>query len=147
MNSIERRMITGLKQQGYKLTPQRRAVIKVIAATADHLTATALYEKIRQDHSGIGQVTVYRTLELLGRLGLICEVHAGGSCHSFTAGSPEKHLHLICSDCGEVTDVGDYDFTEMEQALQRETGYEIEGHLLEFTGLCQHCRKATNPQR
>jgi Fur family ferric uptake transcriptional regulator len=137
----ERRIIATLKEHGYKLTPQRRAVIQTIASTPDHLTPAALYERVRQEHPNVGLVTIYRTLELLSRLELVCELHAGGSCHSYTTSTTEHHHHLICSHCGEVTDFTGYDLTELEQRLRRETGFEIEGHLLEFTGACRKCQK------
>jgi len=141
MKLAERRILATLREHGYKLTPQRRAVIRAIASTPDHPTPAALYERVRQEHPAIGLVTIYRTLDLLSRLELICELHAGGSCHSYTTGIPEHHHHLICSHCGEVTDFTGYDLTELEQRLRRETGFEIEGHLLEFIGACRKCQK------
>ena len=126
---------------GYKFTPQRWAVIQIIASSQDHLTPAAIYEKVRQEHPNIGLVTIYRTLDILTKLGLICELHAGGSCHSYTTAASEDHHHLICSHCGKVVDFSGYDLGELEQRLSRETGFDIEDHLLEFTGLCQACQK------
>jgi Fur family ferric uptake transcriptional regulator len=141
MRLTERRIAAALRQHGYKLTPQRRSVIRTIISSQDHLTPAAIYQKVRQDHPSIGLVTIYRTLEILARLELICELHAGGSCHSYTTGTPEHHHHLICSNCGEVIDFAGYDLAELEQRLCRETGFEIEGHLLEFIGRCRACQK------
>jgi Fur family ferric uptake transcriptional regulator len=53
----------------------------------------------------------------------------------------EHHHHLICSDCGAVEDFTDCDLSKLEQRLSRETSFDIEGHLLEFTGRCRDCRK------
>jgi len=141
MRLSERRIAIVLRQHGYKLTPQRRAVIGAIAASQDHLTPAAVYQKVRQDHPTIGLTTIYRTLDILAGLELICELHAGGSCHSYTIGAPEHHHHLICSNCGEVIDFAGYDLSPLEQRLSRETGFEIEGHLLEFIGRCQNCQQ------
>jgi Fur family ferric uptake transcriptional regulator len=141
MKLAERRIVAALRKHGYKLTPQRRAVIRIIASSPDHLTPADLYQRARQEHPAIGLVTIYRTLDLLAKFGLICELHAGGSCHSYTTSIPEHHHHLICSHCGEVIDFTGYDLTELEQRLQRETGFEIEGHLLEFIGACRKCQK------
>jgi Fur family ferric uptake transcriptional regulator len=141
MRLKERKIIAALRQHGYKLTPQRRAVIQTIASTQDHLTPAAIYQRVHHDYPGIGLVTIYRTLDILSKLELICELHAGGSCHSYTISAPEQHHHLICSCCGEVIDFTGYDLTELEQKLCRETGFEIEGHLLEFIGRCQACQK------
>jgi Fur family ferric uptake transcriptional regulator len=141
MRLTERRIAAALREHGYKLTPQRRAVIAAIAASSDHLTPNDLYQKVRRDHPAVGLTTIYRTLEILARLELICELHAGGSCHSYTTGAPEHHHHIICSGCGEVVDFSGYDLSPLEERLSRETGFEIEGHLLEFTGRCRRCRQ------
>jgi Fur family ferric uptake transcriptional regulator len=140
MRLTERSITKALRRHGYKLTPQRRAVVGTIASSPDHLTPSAIYQKIHRERSDIGLVTIYRTLEILARLGLICELHAGGSCRSYTIGAPEHHHHLICSSCGEVVDFSGYDLSSLEERLSRETGFEIEDHLLEFIGLCQNCK-------
>ena len=133
-----------LRQRGYKVTPQRRAVLNAIAHSHDHLTPAEIYEKMRQEHPGIGLVTIYRTLGILAELGLICEVHAGGSCRSYLLRRPsEHHHHLICSNCGKVVDFTGCDLEELEQRLSQDTGFEIESHLLEFLGRCRDCQKMT----
>ena len=71
MRLTDRRIITALRRHGYKLTPQRRAVIGSIASSPDHLTPAAIYEKVHQERPDIGLATIYRTLEILAKLGLI----------------------------------------------------------------------------
>jgi Fur family ferric uptake transcriptional regulator len=142
MRLIEREVLTVLRRHGYKLTPQRRVVIHTIVTTQNHLTPTAIHEKVHQDYPNIGLVTVYRTLEILAKLGLICEVHAGGCCGSYSLKRPlEHHHHLICSECGAVVDFTGCDLSQLEQRLSLETGFEVTDHLLEFIGLCQSCQK------
>ena len=141
MRLTEREVVTTLRQHGYKLTRQRQVVIQAIVSTQDHHTPIAIYEKVHQDYPDIGLVTIYRTLEILARLKLICELHAGGSCHSYTISAPGHHHHLICSNCGRVIDFTGCELEEMQQSLSKETGFRIDGHLLEFIGLCQTCQK------
>jgi Fur family ferric uptake transcriptional regulator len=141
MKLSEKKITANLKRHGYKLTPQRRAVVSAIASSPDHLTPAALHQKVRQGYPTIGLVTIYRNLEILARLGLICELHAGGSCRSYTAAAPGHHHHLICAQCGEVIDFSGYDISPLEKRLSRETGFEIDGHLLEFIGRCRSCRQ------
>jgi len=135
--------ITGiLRQRGFKLTPQRQAVLNAIAKSHDHLTPAAIYDRVRQGHPGIGLVTIYRTLDILTELGLICKVHAEGNCRSYLMRRPsEHHHHLICSGCGRVIDFTECDLSKLEQKLSQETNFEMEGHLLEFYGRCQNCQK------
>jgi Fur family ferric uptake transcriptional regulator len=141
MRFSEKKIATILRQHGYKFTPQRWAVIQAIASSQDHLTPADIYKRVHQEHPEIGLVTVYRTLDILAKMGLICELHAGGSCRSYTAAASEHHHHLICSSCGRVVDVCGYDLSDLEQRLSLETGFEIEDHLLEFVGLCHSCQQ------
>ena len=141
-------IITALRRHGYKLTPQRRAVIHIITSSQDHLTPAAMFEKVRQNHPSIGLVTVYRTLKLLAELDLICELRTADNCPSYTAGTPQHHHHhLVCSGCGKVIDFAsprliEHDVAKLEGKLSRESGFRIDEHLLEFTGLCELCQKA-----
>jgi len=141
MRLTERKVVATLRQHGYKLTPQRRLVIQAIASNQDHLTPAAIYEKMHQGQSNIGLATIYRTLEILAQLKLICELHAGNSCRSYTISAPGHHHHLICSNCGKVVDFAGYDLGEIQERLSKGTGFRIYGHLLEFIGLCQACQK------
>ena len=141
MRLTGRKVVAALRQHGYKLTPQRRVVIRTIISSQDHLTPAAIYDKVHHDYPSIGLVTIYRTLDILAKLGLICELHAGDSCRSYTISSLGHHHHLICSNCGTVVDFPGFELGEVEQNLSQETGFRIDGHLLEFIGLCQACQK------
>jgi Fur family ferric uptake transcriptional regulator len=141
MRLTERDITSELRKHGYKLTPQRRAVIRIVTDAKDHLTPTDIYEKMRDVYPGTGLVTIYRTLEILAELGLICEVHSGGSCRSYTMGLQQHHHHLICSGCGAVVDFTGHYLEELEKSLSKKSGFRIDGHLLEFIGLCRKCQK------
>ena len=143
MKLTERKIYSELKQHGYKLTPQRRAVIRIVTSTRDHLTPIGIHEKMQEVHPGTGLVTIYRTLEILAELGLICEVHAGGSCRSYTMGSQQHHHHLICSGCGVVVDFTGHYLNDLETDLSKKSGFRIDGHLLEFIGLCHDCQQVS----
>ena len=138
----EKRIETELRKRGFKITPQRRTIIGAIIHSHEHLTPAAIHERVRQEHPGIGLVTIYRTIEMLTELGFICETHAGGSCRSYLMRRPsEHHHHLICSDCGKVIDFTACDLGGLERRLSEETRFKISGHLLEFLGQCRQCRR------
>lgn len=142
MKFTQNKIASILRQHGYKITPQRRAVLNAIALSHGHLTPTAIYQKVHGNCPTIGLVTVYRTLDILAKLGLVCEVHAGGNSRSYLMRRPvEHHHHIICSSCGAVADFTDCRISELAQRIARETSFEIDGHLLEFTGTCKSCRK------
>jgi Fur family ferric uptake transcriptional regulator len=141
MRLTERKIAATLRQYGYKITPQRRVVIQAITTNQEHLTATAIYQKVHQDRPDMGLVTIYRTLEILTRLKLICELHAGDNCRSYTPSATGHHHHLICSNCDKVVDFPSCELEQAQQSLSRQTGFKIDGHLLEFAGLCPACQK------
>ena len=122
------------------MTRQRRAVIRVLTSSSDYLTPSAVYEKVREEHPDVGLVTVYRTLEILHRLGLICELHAGDNSRGYTIGTPVHHHHLICNKCHQVVAFARCGLEEVQRGLAEETGFRIDDHRLEFTGLCPACQ-------
>jgi Fur family transcriptional regulator, ferric uptake regulator len=144
--SISRKTIEStLRQHGFKVTPQRRIVIDEIIGSHEHQTPAAIYEQVKTDHPGIGLVTIYRTLEILAELGLICETHAGHSCRSYLMReSSGHHHHLICSDCGKVEIFTDCDLDELENKLMEKSGFKVDSHLLEFLGQCRQCATLEN---
>jgi Fur family ferric uptake transcriptional regulator len=140
MRLSERKVTATLRRHGYKLTPQRLAVVQAITSSQDSLTPATIYGKVQPAYPNIGLVTVYRTLEILAELGLICELHGGGICRSYTTSLPEHHHHLICSGCGTVVDFTQHHLGGLESSLSKQSGFRIDGHLLEFFGLCPACQ-------
>jgi len=139
-----KKLSSALRRHDYKLTSQRRAILKVLSSSQEHLTPAEIYQRVYQEHPGIGLVTIYRSLNILNELGLICEVHAGGNSRRYIVRrEPEHHHHLICSGCGAVINFTGCDLSQLGERLSRETGFEIESHLLEFLGHCRDCQKET----
>jgi Fur family ferric uptake transcriptional regulator len=134
-----------LRQNGYRLTPQRHAVLKAIASSHDHLTSAEICARVRQEHPTIGLATVYRVINLLAELKLICRVSLGGDSQRYLMKRPvEHHHHLVCSQCGRAVDFMKCDLSQLEQRLSQETGFNIEGHLLELYGRCPDCCAAVS---
>ena len=141
MKLTPQQISTELKKHGYKLTKPRRIIVEAIINSEDHLTPGEIYNRIHKEHPHIGLVTIYRTLDILADMNLICELHGGGNCHSYTIGLPYKHHHIVCHQCGKVADFTGCNVSEMEQRIAEESGFRIDGHLLEFTGLCRMCQE------
>jgi Fur family transcriptional regulator, ferric uptake regulator len=132
-----------LREQGYKLTPQRHAVLKAIASSHDYLSPETIFEIAHISYPRLGLVTVYRTLDILSELNLVCRIHSVDGNHGYMMCRPtEHHHHLICSKCSKAVDFTGCTIVELEQKLKQETGFTINGHLLEFYGLCPECRLA-----
>jgi Fur family transcriptional regulator, ferric uptake regulator len=129
-----------LREHGYKLTNQRLAVLSIIEISHDHLTPAAIYERVKLEYPTIGIVTVYRMLDVLLRLKLVCRVHSQGDCRSYLLRRPDgHHHHLVCSECGTVVDFTNCDIGTLARRISKKTGFQIQGHLLEFQGICHKC--------
>jgi Fe2+ or Zn2+ uptake regulation protein len=134
-----------LRQNGYRLTPQRRAVLKAIAGSHDRATPAEICARVRQEYPAIGLATVYRVINLLAELKLICRVSLGGDSQSYLMRRPmEHHHHVVCLQCGRAVDFTNCDLSQLEQRLFQETGFNIEGHLLEIYGRCPDCYAAVS---
>lgn len=140
MRPSEETLAAALSRRGFKITPQRRAVLHAIASSNEHITPAAVHERARRTHPRIGLVTIYRTLEVLSELGLVCCIESSGKSRSYTLAPEGHHHHIVCLECGAVADFSDCNLKDLEQRLNRETGFAIEGHRLQFFGICRRCR-------
>jgi Fur family transcriptional regulator, ferric uptake regulator len=134
-----------LKLHGCKATPQRRLILDTVNAIETHFTPQELYGKLLIQNPAIGLVTVYRTLKLLSRLRLVCEIETPGQAHRYTRRPSEHHHHLVCARCSKVVNFNHCKLDDLSRELARETGFSISGHHLEFTGLCADCQKTVEP--
>jgi Fe2+ or Zn2+ uptake regulation protein len=132
-----------LRQRRIRLTRQRRVVVQVIESAPRHLDANEILELARKIDADITQVTVYRTLELLKRHGLIDELdllHLRGHRHFYESHGPRDHIHVACVGCGKVREVESPLYEELKQQISRDCGIEITVARTEIGGLCEACR-------
>lgn len=132
-------IISQLRTAGYKITPPRLAVLRVIEQDGEHLNPTAILSRARSIHPGVGRATVYRTLELLTQLQVIRPIYVGENGPTYIRAEGGHH-HLVCSACGAVVDFEQCVADQMVQELTERFGFEIKSHLLEFYGLCNSCK-------
>ncbi len=121
------------------LTPQREAVLRVIRATENHLTASEIFAAARQLRPGISYATVYNSLRFLKDAGLIREVHFGNGSSRYDR-ETGRHDHAMCTRCGRLVDF-DLDLSiELMRAAARRSGFKAETVHLTLHGLCPDCR-------
>ena len=125
---------------GYKLTPPRLAVLHVLDETDEHLSRAQILARVQAVQPAIGRATVYRTLELLIRLGVVRPIYLGEQTVCFTR-ADRGHHHLICSDCGQVVEFDECAVDQLQETLAQRLNFDIRGHLLEFYGLCERCQE------
>jgi Fur family transcriptional regulator, ferric uptake regulator len=135
------RYVKLIQNQGHRLTPARRTILEVLVQSGGHLSADHLADLVRQGEPGIGRMTVYRTLDLLNELGLIRPVYQGTGAAHYILMDNGHHHHLICSNCDQVIEFDDCALEGVAKRLGGRFNFQVHGHLLEFYGLCEACRK------
>lgn len=128
-----------LRDRGYRITPQRLAVIRAFAA-GQHPTAEEAYKVLAPDYPSMSLATVYKTIALLKAEGLILEIDFGARDNRYDILKPYPHPHAICMRCGAVADPRDPDLAALTAQVARDTGFQITSHRLDFFGLCPKCR-------
>jgi len=130
-----------LRAAGHRVTWPRRAVIQVLQETDDLLAPEEVHQRAAAMYPALGLVTVYRTLNLLAGLGLARRVHWQDGCHAYAWSSFEHGHHVICRHCQAAVEfAGEEDLASLMQRVAGQTGYAIDGHMLELVGLCPRCQ-------
>jgi Fur family ferric uptake transcriptional regulator len=135
-------LLNEVEAQGIRLTAQRRALIETIQESTSHLDAASLLELARKRDPKIDRATVYRTIELLKRLGMIDELdlmHLNGEKHYYEVKTKKDHLHLACFECGEIEELVSPTFERLKREIAEEKDFEIQVMRLEVGGLCKRC--------
>lgn len=129
-----------LKQGGYRITSQRRAVCDYLAHTQSHPTPTEVYAHVVQEHPEISRATVYNTLNALRDLGAIMEISVGGN-HTHYETDPSPHINLVCLRCGQVIDYdGAMPLQELYDSIRSETGFQAVSAQVQMVGFCPDCQ-------
>ena len=133
-------MAQALREAGYRLTQPRLAVLQVLQENSRYLSPAEIFERGRALYPSLGLVTVYRTLEMLDKLGLARRVHGRGNCHGYARADNAGGHYLVCRRCGQVTEFPCEGMEGIIQAVQKQSGFTVEQHLLELGGLCPACQ-------
>jgi Fur family ferric uptake transcriptional regulator len=126
-------------ENGYRLTAARSAILEAFVASHGHITADDLVDIVHQDAPKVGRMTVYRTLDILCQLNLIHPVYQGSGAAHFVLLQDGHHHHLVCSNCDKVIEFDECVVAEIETSVSQKFNFTVQGHLLEFYGLCADC--------
>jgi Fur family transcriptional regulator, ferric uptake regulator len=124
-----------LRARGYRVTPQRQLVLEAVTAL-EHGTPEEICTRVQHTAAGVNISTVYRTLELLEELGLVKHAHLGHGPPTYHPAAEAEHVHLVCRECGAVTDVTPIVAEGLVQVLANEYGFETDVHHLTVYGRC-----------
>jgi Fur family transcriptional regulator, ferric uptake regulator len=137
------RLRAELVSRGIRMTRQRRTILSVMETARQHLDATQILRRSRKLDPHIDRVTVYRTLLLLKRYGLVDELdllHLRGDGHFYERRPQRDHLHMACLRCGKVIEFESNLFERLKGQVQRECRFHIVITRVEMGGYCAHCR-------
>jgi len=132
-------LITSLRERDFRLTPQRVELVRLIASSEGHPSASQLYAKIRRQFPTMSQATVYKTLTLLKEMNQVVEIDLRDDSR-YDGNRPDPHPHLICMKCNKIVD-GDLELDLSSiRKLEKTSGYQIVRPQIAFYGLCPKCR-------
>ncbi len=130
-----------LREQGCRLTPQRLALLKILAQTATHLNIEQIFERLKVDFPTTSLSTIYKTLSLLKDMGEILELNFPSIGSRYDGNQPYPHPHVVCTKCGQILDPEFLAMADLTRVMAQQTGYEITHHQLNFFGLCPKCQE------
>jgi len=132
-------IVSKLSEQGYRLTPQRMMVLSAIENSDNHISAEEIYAQVVAKYSHVNISTVYRTLELLKRLGLVTETDLGGGRVRYHPADKGHHHHLVCQECGRIIDLDESVLSSVKSMLLREYKFSADLRHLAIFGHCANC--------
>ena len=133
------RILGLLRREGGRVTTARRAIVTALLAAPDHVTAEELAADVRSRHPDVHLSTVYRCLEALEDLGVVDHVHLGHGRAVYHL-TDERHQHLVCEDCGSVTEAPDRLFDDLAGELLSDYGFTLRPNHFALVGRCAACR-------
>ncbi len=138
-----------LGERGIRLTRQRRVLLQVMETARRHLDAGEILDRAQKIDPNITRVTVYRTIDLLKRHGLIDELdllHLRGDRHFYESHGPRDHIHVACLRCGKVREVESPLYEDLKKQIARDCNIEITVSRTEIGGICIECQSHQKPR-
>ena len=132
------------RARGMRWTPQRRAVIEVLAATDGHITAAELVDRCRARDPGTIPSTVYRTLDVLEEIGLVRHGHGADGREEYHVGPDSEHGHMHCAACGASWEIPAAAADRIAAALAEVNGFQTDISHVTVVGRCRACARSAS---
>ncbi|WP_297483263.1 Fur family transcriptional regulator [Sulfurimonas sp.] len=132
-----------LKANSLKFTIQREVILETLYNSDEHLTPESLHHLIQEKYPELktGIATVYRTLSLLEDSNVVTSLSFGAQGKKYELGAKEHHDHLICTECGEITEFVDEEIEKRQHAITDELGFKMKDHSMQIYGICKKCQE------
>lgn len=135
----EQNVTTLLREKGFKVTPQRLAIYKVLYNTQEHPSAEMIFNQLQPHYPTMSLATVYKTIEILKEIGLVQILNVGEDSFRYDA-NVENHPHIRCAVCKRVDDIFGIDADAFIQQISSKTAYQVTGQQFYFYGICPQCQ-------
>lgn len=130
-----------LADAGLKVTPARLAVLSYLQRADQPLTVEHIHDHLQTEHTEkADRATIYRMLDTFYTKGLATRLEFGEGKYRYEVVG-EDHHHLICEQCGSVTDISDCNIGALEKDITKKKGFRVKRHALEFYGTCSSCQR------
>lgn len=131
-----------LKKNNLKFTIQREVILETLYNSDEHLTPESLHHLIQEQQPDLktGIATVYRTLALLEESQMVTSLSFGAQGKKYELGAKEHHDHLICTECGMITEFVDADIEKRQHIITEELGFKMSDHSMQIYGVCKDCQ-------
>ena len=134
-------LLSQIKKKGHRVTRSRELICKILEDSGHaHFTVDELYKKVTKKNTDIDLATVYRTLELLGEIGLIAHLHQAHGSGIYFLKNNENTMHIICLDCNKIIDVSSKSYDKINDLLMNETQFELIRNNFIYSGVCGNCK-------
>jgi Fur family peroxide stress response transcriptional regulator len=134
------KMLETLKKHNFRITPQRIAVLRILALSDGHPSVEQIYEEVKEHFPTTSLATVYKTVTLLKELDEVLELGFPEGSNRYDGIKPYPHPHLICTKCRKIVDPDLESLEGVTKELTSETGFKITSHRLDFFGICPDCQ-------
>ncbi len=131
-----------LKKNNLKFTIQREVILESLYNSDEHLTPESLHHLLQDKFSElkIGIATVYRTLSLLEDSNMVTSLSFGAQGKKYELGAKDHHDHLICTECGSITEFVDEEIESRQHSIADELGFIMKDHSMQIYGICKDCK-------
>ncbi len=132
-----------LKENNLKFTFQREIILETLYSSNEHLTPEDIHQLIKGKYPDlkVGIATVYRTLSLLEGSALVTTISLDAQAKKYELSAKEHHDHLICTQCGSITEFVDDEIEKRQHAIAKELGFAMQDHSMQIYGICKLCQE------
>lgn len=133
-------LVSKLRERDYRITPQRLAILKILAVSDNHPSVEQVYEQIRREFPTTSLATVYKTIATLKEMGEVLELGFADCASRYDGKRPKPHTHLICVKCRTILDPDVKNLESVPLHVAQQAGFRLVSHRFDIYGLCPRCQ-------